>query len=67
MLKLNGYELARRIRELPRADRMTLIAVTGWGQEDDRARAREAGFHHHMIKPVEPERIQEILRAIVPA
>ena len=65
--KMNGYELARRIRELPHAERITLIAVTGWGQENDRERAREAGFHHHMIKPVEPERIQELLRAIVPA
>ncbi|HET9252484.1 MAG TPA: ATP-binding protein, partial [Candidatus Eisenbacteria bacterium] len=49
--KLNGYELARRIRELPHAEGMTLIAVTGWGQENDRERARQAGFHHHMIKP----------------
>ncbi|HEU5309878.1 MAG TPA: ATP-binding protein, partial [Candidatus Eisenbacteria bacterium] len=60
---LNGYELARRIRELPRAERITLIAVTGWGQENDRERAREAGFDRHMIKPVEPEQIHEILRA----
>jgi two-component system, sensor histidine kinase len=65
--KLNGYELARRIRALPDAERMTLVAVTGWGQEDDRQRAREAGFHLHMIKPVEPEQILEILRSIVPA
>jgi two-component system, sensor histidine kinase len=65
--KLNGYELARRIRELPHAERITLVAVTGWGQEDDRQRAREAGFHLHMIKPVEPEQILEILRSIVPA
>jgi signal transduction histidine kinase len=64
---LNGYELAKQLRSLPQAERTTLVAVTGWGQENDRERAREAGFHHHMIKPVEPERIQEVLRAIVPA
>jgi signal transduction histidine kinase/ActR/RegA family two-component response regulator len=62
--KMNGYDLARRIRALPTAERMVLVAVTGWGQENDRQRAREAGFHHHMIKPVEPEGIQAILRSV---
>lgn len=62
--KMNGYELAKRLRALPGADRLVLVAVTGWGQEDDRRRAREAGFHHHIIKPVEPDQFQRILKAI---
>ena len=62
--KLNGYELARRIRALPNSEALILVAVTGWGQENDRQRAREAGFHHHMIKPVEPEQILQILSAL---
>jgi PAS domain S-box-containing protein len=52
MPKLNGYEAARRIRQQPRGERMLLVAITGWGQEDDKQRAREAGFDHHMTKPV---------------
>ena len=50
---LNGYEVARRIRQKARNDVM-LIAVTGWGQEADKARAAESGFDHHFTKPVEP-------------
>ncbi len=59
--KLNGYELARRIRALPGAQHVTLVAVTGWGQENDKRRAREAGFDHHMVKPVEPDQVEQIL------
>jgi CheY-like chemotaxis protein len=54
MPKLNGYEVARKLRE--RAARCVLVAVTGWGQEEDRRRAREAGFDRHLVKPVEPGR-----------
>jgi signal transduction histidine kinase len=50
---LNGYEVARRIRQKAR-DGVTLIAVTGWGQEADKARATASGFDHHFTKPVEP-------------
>lgn len=61
--KLNGYELARRLREhLSTADTV-LVAVTGWGQEKDRALAREAGFDHHLVKPVEFAQIQAVLGA----
>jgi CheY-like chemotaxis protein/two-component sensor histidine kinase len=49
---LNGYEIARRIRVLPSGQRPFLIAVTGYGQEEDRRRALEAGFNSHMVKPV---------------
>jgi PAS domain S-box-containing protein len=50
--KLNGYEVARRLRQLPSGARVLLVAVTGWGQSDDRLRSREAGFDHHLVKPV---------------
>jgi PAS domain S-box-containing protein len=55
MPKMNGYEAARRIARLPGGDAILLIALTGWGQEGDRERVREAGFHHHVVKPVEVE------------
>jgi PAS domain S-box-containing protein len=52
MPKMNGYEVARRIREQPWGKSMLLVAITGWGQEDDKQRAQEAGFNYHMTKPV---------------
>jgi CheY-like chemotaxis protein len=58
---LNGYELARRLRRLPGADGAVLVAVTGWGQENDRRLAREAGFDHHLTKPVEIDRLRTLL------
>jgi PAS domain S-box-containing protein len=50
---LNGYEVARRIREKQKQKRPALIALTGWGQEEDRRRSREAGFDAHLVKPVD--------------
>ena len=52
MPKMSGYEVARRIRAA-RGDAVMIVAITGWGQEDDRRRAREAGFDHHFTKPVD--------------
>jgi len=60
--KLNGFDLARRLRELPAMNGAKLIAVTGWGQPADRQLATEAGFDDYVVKPVEIERIQAILR-----
>jgi len=57
---LNGYELARRMRETP-GDDILMIAITGWGQESDRQRAREAGFDHHFVKPVDVEALLALL------
>jgi signal transduction histidine kinase/CheY-like chemotaxis protein len=64
---MSGYDLARGIRKLPCGKQTVLIAVTGWGQEKDRQLAFEAGFDHHMVKPVRFEQIEEILsnRAII--
>jgi DNA-binding response OmpR family regulator len=52
MPKLSGYEVARRVRDARGPD-VLLVAITGWGQEEDRQRAREAGFDHHFTKPVD--------------
>ena len=58
---LSGYELARRLRALPELRDLTLIAQTGWGTEDDREQARQAGFQHHLTKPIDHKRLEEIL------
>jgi signal transduction histidine kinase/ActR/RegA family two-component response regulator len=61
MPKVHGYEVARRMRAEPVTSRCMLVAVTGWGQESDRAQAREAGFDRHLVKPVDPGEIEAIL------
>ncbi len=61
MPKLDGYETARRIRAMPWAERVILVAVTGFGQEEDRQKALEAGFDHHMIKPIDASLLMETL------
>ncbi len=58
---MNGYEVASRLRQMPLFDRTMLVAVTGYGQADDRRRAREAGFDHHLVKPVFFEGLQQLL------
>ena len=58
---MDGYELARRLRKNPDTTSATLIALSGYGQEEDRRRAREAGFDHHLVKPVDPERLSSLL------
>ena len=62
MPELDGYEVARLIRQRAAGGDALLIAVTGWGQESDKARAVAAGFNHHFTKPVEPARIFDLLR-----
>lgn len=61
MPRLNGYDLARRIRALPAQVPVKLVAVTGWGQLKDREQAMAAGFDLHLVKPVDFERVQRIL------
>lgn len=58
---LSGYQVAERIRQGPHAKAVTLIAVTGWGQDADKARAVEAGFDHHFTKPVDPAVLSSLL------
>ena len=61
MPKLNGYDTARRIREQPWGKRIHLVALTGWGQEEDKRRAMESGFQHHLMKPVEFAALERVL------
>lgn len=62
---IDGYELARRLRAEPATSRVRLIAVTGYGQAEDRARALEAGFDAHLVKPVEPARLLETIARLL--
>jgi CheY-like chemotaxis protein len=66
MPKLDGYEVARRLRADGHGAELRLIALTGWGHDRDRRRAREAGFDAHLVKPVEPTVLEEALEAGVP-
>jgi PAS domain S-box-containing protein len=64
MPKLNGYDACRRIRHHTWGKGMFLIALTGWGQEEDRRRTEEAGFNHHMVKPVDPAALMKLLDGV---
>ena len=64
--KLNGYEAARKIRQQPLGKGMVLVALTGWGQEEDRRKSREAGFDGHMVKPVELDALMQLLAELRP-
>jgi PAS domain S-box-containing protein len=61
---LNGYEVCRRIREEPWGKAVTLIALTGWGQEEDRRRSHEAGFDGHLVKPVNYQALMALLDSL---
>ncbi len=58
---LNGYEVAKQIRNQPSLKNIVLVALTGYGQEPDRQASMEAGFNHHLIKPARLEQVQKIL------
>jgi len=62
--KLDGYEACRRIRQQPGGDEIVVVAVTGWGQDEDRLRSSEAGFDHHLVKPVDQGTLAEILASV---
>ena len=64
---LDGYEVARRLRQLPQARNAWLIALTGYGQPADRERGREAGFDDHLLKPVEPAALTALIAQLDPA
>jgi CheY-like chemotaxis protein len=61
MPEMDGYELARRFRDHPKLANVLLVALTGWGQEEDRRRTSQAGFDAHEVKPVTVEAIQKLL------
>ncbi len=64
---MNGYDLARELRETAGGGGILLIALTGYGQAEDRRKAREAGFDAHLVKPVEPAELNRILAGVAPA
>lgn len=62
---LNGYEVCRRIRAQDWGKRMVLVAVTGWGQDDDRKKSRDAGFNAHVVKPVDFDDLAKLLAELL--
>lgn len=64
MPTLDGLETARLIRQQPWGRQIVLVALTGWGQLEDRRRSRDAGFNHHLVKPADPLVVDELLSSI---
>jgi CheY-like chemotaxis protein len=58
---MSGYEVARAIRSQSWGAAVKLIAVTGWGQEDDKRKAKDAGFDHHLTKPIDPNALEQLM------
>jgi CheY-like chemotaxis protein/two-component sensor histidine kinase len=58
---MDGYEVCRHMRQELGMDQTTVVALTGWGQDEDRRRSQEAGFNHHIVKPVEPSALRRLL------
>ena len=63
--KINGYDACRLIRSQPGGDRILIIAQTGWGQPEDRKRTHEAGFDHHLVKPVDPDMVVQLMSPLM--
>jgi CheY-like chemotaxis protein len=61
---MDGYEVARRMRKLPGLEKTVLAALTGWGQQEDRRRTAEAGFHHHLVKPPELRVVENLIASL---
>jgi CheY-like chemotaxis protein len=61
MPKLDGYEAVQRMAARPWARSSLLVAITGWGQEADRQRTRQAGFHRHLVKPVDLDALGQLI------
>jgi len=64
---MTGYDVAKRMRLLPGMQKTLLVALTGWGTQDDRQRTRDAGFDRHLTKPAELPAVEELLRAAAEA
>ena len=61
MPKLNGYDTARQIRQQPWGQHVVLVALTGWGQDEDRRKSQDAGFDSHMVKPIQLQDLEKLL------
>jgi CheY-like chemotaxis protein len=61
---MDGYEVAQRVRQHPHGRRITLVALTGWGLLVDKQKSEDAGFDHHLVKPVELEVLRRVLNSL---
>ena len=61
--KMNGYDVARQIRQQPWGRNPVLVAITGWGQTEDKDLSRESGFDHHLVKPVDHDLLLKLIQA----
>ena len=61
---MDGYQVAEKMRELPHAKDAVLIAITGYGQEDDLLRSQQAGIDHHLVKPVAPDALRSLIDSL---
>ena len=59
--QMDGYEVARRLRAMPGGEAMMLIALTGYGQSEDKQRSHDAGFDYHLVKPVDPGVLEKLI------
>jgi CheY-like chemotaxis protein len=64
MPEMDGYEVAGRLRQHPQLENAWVVAITGYGQETDRQRSKEAGFDYHLVKPVGAQKLKELLRML---
>jgi len=64
MPEMDGYETCRRLRQLPGLERTVLAAVSGYGNEDERRKSREAGFHRHLVKPVGRATVEGLTKGV---
>lgn len=62
---IDGHELARRIRREAGFEHLPLVAISGWGRDEDVRRAREAGFDYHLTKPMQPDELERLLASIL--
>jgi CheY-like chemotaxis protein len=65
MPQLNGYEVAQLVRQQPWGASVRLVALTGWGQDDNKRQAQESGFDHHLTKPVDPSDLVALLQRLL--
>lgn len=63
---MDGYETARQIRKLPEGKDLILAVLSGWGRDEDRRCATEAGFDHHFVKPIKFDALENLLRSLPP-
>ena len=64
---MDGYEVARRLRQTPEGAAAIVVALTGWGQQEDRQRSREAGCDHHLVKPVDTDEVEGLIASMRPS